>query len=123
MSPMKHHAWACRLGLLAVLAGGALVAMAFFSRGFNGQFLLVQWAGLLSDAGLYRPLAHFILWALALAFLGFCFAAVMVAFCRYVPASCPQCGGAAYWQSEDTVAYVCRGCGHRHDTGIGWGEK
>jgi hypothetical protein len=37
---------------------------------------------------------------------------------RRVAAACPQCGGPAYRRSRQLVRYVCRGCGHAHDTGI-----
>jgi hypothetical protein len=40
------------------------------------------------------------------------------AFRRWVPAQCPQCGGQAYGRATTPVTYVCRRCGHTHDTGI-----
>jgi hypothetical protein len=45
------------------------------------------------------------------------------AFRWLVPAHCPQCGGQAYGKSTAPVTYVCRRCGHTHDTGIREGEE
>jgi hypothetical protein len=45
------------------------------------------------------------------------------AFRRLVPAHCPQCGGQAYGRGTAPVTYVCRRCGHTHDTGIREGEE
>jgi hypothetical protein len=45
------------------------------------------------------------------------------AFRRLVPAQCPQCGENAYGQGRWPVIYVCRSCGHTHDTGIREGEE
>jgi hypothetical protein len=121
MSPVEHYRRAFRVGLLALFTGVVGVAWAFFGRAPSGQLRLASWAGRLGDAGLNGQVAHFLLWGSAVTFLGGCFAVAMAVFCRLVPAACPACGGAAYWQSKDTVAYVCRACGNRHDTGLGWG--
>src|SRR5262245_60360877 len=123
MSPTEHYKRATTVGWFMLLAAGILIAFAFFSRNADGQFHLVCWAESLDDAGLAQGVAHFLLWGLALAFMGGSFAVGMVVFCRMVPARCPRCGGAARWDSGDTVSYSCRACGHRHDTGIGWGER
>ena len=45
------------------------------------------------------------------------------AFQRLMPAHCPQCGGPAYGRASVPVTYVCRRCGHTHDTGIREGEE
>jgi hypothetical protein len=45
------------------------------------------------------------------------------AFRQLVPARCPQCGGQAYGRGTAPVTYVCRCCGHIHDTGIREGEE
>jgi hypothetical protein len=45
------------------------------------------------------------------------------AFRRLVPAHCPQCGGRAYGRGRAPVTYLCRDCGHTHDTGIREGEE
>lgn len=62
------------------------------------------------------------LWGVALPLLGGSFGVAMTGFCRWVPAKCPACGGAACWQSQDTVGYRCQVSGQWHDTGIGWCE-
>ncbi|HMF14818.1 MAG TPA: hypothetical protein VKE94_21030 [Gemmataceae bacterium] len=123
MEPLRHYKWAFRLGWFMLFAAGAVVALIFFGRGPDGQFHLVYWAGLLDDTGLHKHVAHFLLWFLALAFIGVCFAVTVGVVCRKVPARCLQCGGAAYWEGGERVAYVCRKCGHRHITDIDWGEK
>ena len=33
---------------------------------------------------------------------------------KFVPATCPRCGGAAYPEGLVPVDYVCRSCGYRH---------
>jgi hypothetical protein len=44
-------------------------------------------------------------------------------FGQLVPADCPQCGGHVYGKGRAPVTYVCRCCGHIHDTGIREGEE
>jgi hypothetical protein len=96
--------------------------LAGFSRNSDGRFHLVHWAEVLSAAGLPVHVAHFLLWSIAVTIQGCCFAVAMALYCRYFLACCPSCGGAAYWQSLKTIAYVCQGCGYRHETGFDWGE-
>ena len=119
MSPTEHFYRAARYGFIAFLAAGALVAGAFFTRGPDRQFHLVGWASLLEDAGLSAGVAHCLLWAVAMVFMGFCGGGTAWAFCRYVPARCSRCGGAAYWQTVGSWAYRCRECKHLHETSLG----
>ena len=119
MSPMEHYYRVGRYSLMAFLAAGALVAVVFLSRGPEGKVHLDGWAALLRDAGLSAGVAHFLLWAVAMVFMGCCAGGTAWAFCRCVPARCPRCGGAAYWQAVGSWAYRCRDCGHLHETGLG----
>jgi hypothetical protein len=118
MSPTEHYYRASRYAVIAFLAAGALVAVVFYTPGPEGQARLVGWASLLRDAGLAGGVAHFLLWAVAILFMGCCAAGTAWAFCHWVPARCPRCGGAAYWRAEGTWAYRCRECGHFHETGL-----
>lgn len=34
---------------------------------------------------------------------------------KFIPATCPKCGGAAYPEGLLPVDYVCRSCGYRHE--------
>src|SRR5262249_61611664 len=95
MSPTEHYYRASRYAFVASLAAGALVAVIFFTRGPDGQVHLVGWATLLRDAGLSAGVAHFLLWAVAIVFVGCCGGGTALAFCRCVPARGPRCGGVA----------------------------
>ena len=119
MSPTEHFYRAARYGFIAFLAAGALVAVVFFTRRPDGRVHLVAWASLLREAGLSAGVAHFLLWTVAMVFMGCCGGGMAWAFCRCVPARCPRCGGAAYWQAVGSWAYRCRDCGHLHETGLG----
>ncbi|HKA06441.1 MAG TPA: hypothetical protein VKD71_04235 [Gemmataceae bacterium] len=119
MSPTEHYYRACRYASIAFLAGAALVALVFFTRGPDGQFHLVEWATFLQHIGLSAGIADFLLWAVAIVFVGCCGGGTAWAFCRCVPARCPRCGGAAYWQAEGTWAYRCSVCAYLHETGLG----
>jgi hypothetical protein len=118
MSPTDHYYRPSRYSYIAFLAAGALVGLVFFTRRPDGQVHLVGWATLLGDAVLSAGVAHFLLWTVAIGFMG-CYAGTAWAFCRCVPAQCPQCGGAAYWRAKGAWAYHCRGCGHLHETDLG----
>ena len=72
MSPMEHYYRVGRYSLMAFLAAGALVAVVFLSRGPEGKVHLDGWAALLRDAGLSTGVAHFLLWAVAMVFMGCC---------------------------------------------------
>ena len=39
-------------------------------------------------------------------------------FRRLVRARCPECGGPADRRDGRPITYVCRSCGHVHDTGV-----
>jgi len=119
MSPTEHYYRTSHYAFLAFLAAGALVGVVFFTHGSDGQVHLVGWAMLLRDAGLSAGVAHFLLWAVAIVFMGCCGGGTAWAYCRHVPARCPRCGGAAYWQAVGAWAYRCRECGHLHETGLG----
>lgn len=123
MSPQLHYRWAFRVGLMALLLGVALVGLTFFGRTPNGQIRLAVWAQWLGAVGLPNSLAHFSLWGAAVTVIGSCFGVAMAGFCRLFTAKCPVCGGAARWDSVNTVAYRCDACGLRHITGIDWGEE
>ena len=99
MSPTEHFYRAARYGFIAFLAAGALVAVVFFTRRPDGRVHLVAWASLLRDGGLSTGVAHFLLWTVAMVFMGFCGGGTAWAFCHCVPARCPRCGGPAYWQT------------------------
>src|SRR5262249_22161139 len=119
MSPTEHYSRASRYAFLAFLVGAALVALVFFTRGPDGQVHLVEWAALLQHIGLSEGVAHFLLWAVAIVFMGCCGGGTAWVFCRFVPARCPRCGGAAYWRAEGTWAYRCSSCADLHETGLG----
>src|SRR5262249_39575145 len=103
MNPERHYKRAFRFGWLALLAPPIFLACAGFHRNSGGQFHLGPWARWPRPPGMpLRPGDGTIL--------------------PLFSACCPRCGGAAYWRSLKTIAYVCRGCGYRHDTGIDWGE-
>jgi hypothetical protein len=63
-------------------------------------------------------LAFLLLAAAAFAAVITCAELMRAAYRRFVPATCPTCGGPAYGEGREPVLYVCRHCGHRHDTGI-----
>ena len=119
MSPTEHFYRAARYGFIAFLAAGALVAVVFFTRGPDGQVRLVAWASLLRDGGLSTGVAHFLLWTVAMVFMGCCGGGTAWAFCHCVPARCPRCGGPAYWQTVGSWAYRCRECNYLDETGLG----
>src|SRR5262249_24205131 len=72
MSPTEPFYRGARFGVIGFLAAGALVAVVFFTRGPDGQVHLVAWASLLRDGGLSSGVAHFLLWAVAMVFMGCC---------------------------------------------------
>jgi hypothetical protein len=118
MSPTEHYHRASRYAFISFLTAGALVAVIFLTRGPDGQVHLAGWAMLLQDGGLSLGVAHFLIWVVAIVFMGCCGGATAWVFCRCVPARCPRCGGAAYWRAEGTWAYRCRACRHLHETGF-----
>src|SRR5215471_6968694 len=118
MSPTEHFYRAARYGFIAFLAAGALVAVVFFTRGPDGQVHLVAWASLLRDGGLSSGVAHFLLWTVAMVFMGCCGGGTAWAFCHCIPARCPRCGGAAYWRAAGSWAYRCRECKYLDETGL-----
>lgn len=123
MSPQRHYTWAFRVGLIALLCGITLVGWGFFGRTPDGRFRLDALAEKIAAVGVPNGVAHFLLWMLAVTFIGACFGTAMASFCHMVSAECPACGGSARWDSVNSIAYQCGACGKRHDTRIHWGEE
>jgi hypothetical protein len=118
MSPLAHYLRGLGYGGVIYFGGFfafVLTAAVPGSAGVPPVFASVQW---LARLGLPEELA-FVVWFFA-AFSLSVAAAELVrwAFRRLVPSHCPRCEGAAYGRGHWPVLYVCRGCGHCHDTGI-----
>jgi hypothetical protein len=123
MSPLTHYLRGLRYGgfiyfggFFAFMAACVIPGPAGLPPVFAGVHRLA-WLGLPGWLGF--PALFFVAFGLSVV------AGELVrwAFRRMVPACCPQCGGAAYGRGRWPVLYICRDCGHSHDTGIREGEE
>src|SRR5262245_42825343 len=124
MSPLAHYLRGLRYGGVIYFGGFCAFVLAAVVPGPAGGLPPVV-AGVQRLARLGVPE-----WlgfpALSCAAFGLSVAAAELGrwvFRRLVPACCPRCGGAAYGRGRWPVTYVCRECGHCHDTGIREGEE
>jgi hypothetical protein len=126
VTPRAHYFRGFWLGSLVFFGGFVVLAVAVFVPMPNNLPIALQGVQLLTRQGVPDWLAWLGFLALAIATFGLSVGGAEFtrwAFRRLVPAECPQCGGNAYGQGSWPVTYVCRCCGHVHDTGIREGEE
>jgi hypothetical protein len=111
MSPKAHYALMWRVQCYGI-AIAAICLVGFILAALDNRLSLLREALLL--AGLQLP--NDIQVAASAIFFGaliiVCLAAPRIAFRRFIPARCPQCGGAAYLRVTSPVRYICQNCGH-----------
>jgi hypothetical protein len=115
MDPRAHYLRGFACGAVVFFGGFLLFAFAAFVP-LNGEppILLRLCAYLGVSSGWGFILVFFLTFAVSVGGAEL----TRWAFRRFVPACCPQCGGKAYGKATTPVTYVCRACGHTHDTGI-----
>jgi DNA-directed RNA polymerase subunit RPC12/RpoP len=124
MSPMAHYLRGLACGG-AVFFGGfiAFVAAASVPGGGGGAPPVSGGLRLLARLGVPGWLGFPLLFFAAFGLSAGGAELTRRAFRRLVPVRCPECGGRAYGRGTAPVTYVCRHCGHSHDTGIREGEE
>jgi hypothetical protein len=111
MSPKAHYALMWRIQFYGI-GIAAICLIGLFLAALDNRFSLLHQA--LSLGGL--EFSYEVQLAASAIFLGslmvVCLAAPRIAFRRFIPARCPQCGGNAYLRVISPVRYICQNCGH-----------
>jgi hypothetical protein len=120
---MAHYLRGLVYGGVVFLGGGGAVMVVAFLPGPDGAPNAVRGLRLLANVGIPEWLGYVVGFFALFGLLVTCAELTRWAYRRLVPARCPECGGETYGQGRAPVIYLCRDCGHRHDTGICEGEE